>query len=125
MPSASASCPGCWPACPSRTPPWRTPASCSRSPRRRAEPDAVPRSPDPVWHHGRAMKSSVKKRPIVDALPGTVGTARVDRRTRDLLPRLRPGDVAVIDHLDLDRGSAQALVDAGVVAVVDAAAIIC
>lgn len=71
----------------------------------------------------RVMKSSVQKRPV-DALPGTVGTARVDRRTRDLLPRLRPGDIAVIDHLDLDRGTAQALVDAGVVAVVDAAATI-
>src|SRR6478609_133696 len=69
------------------------------------------------------MKSSVQKRPV-DALSGTVGTARVDRRTRDLLPRLRPGDVAVIDHVDLDRGTAQALVDAGVVAVIDAAATI-
>jgi uncharacterized membrane-anchored protein len=70
------------------------------------------------------MKSSVQKRPHIEALPGTAGTARVDRRTRDLLPRLRPGDVAVIDHVDLDRGTAQALVDAGVVAVVDAAAVI-
>jgi len=70
------------------------------------------------------MKSSVQKRPHIEVPPGTVGTARVDRRTRGLLPRLRPGDVAVIDHLDLDRGTAQALVDAGVVAVVDAAAVI-
>ena len=35
--------------------------------------------------------------------------------------RARPGDVAVIDHLDLDRSHAEALVDAGVVAVVNAA----
>jgi uncharacterized membrane-anchored protein len=69
------------------------------------------------------MKSSVRQRPV-DALPGTVGTARLERRTRDLLPRLRPGDIAVVDHLDMDRVSAQALVDAGVVAVVDASAII-
>ena len=69
------------------------------------------------------MSSPVRQRPV-DAPPGTVGTARVERRTRDLLPRLRTGDVAVIDHLDLDRASAQALVDAGVVAVVDAAEII-
>ncbi|WP_051551669.1 putative cytokinetic ring protein SteA [Nocardioides sp. URHA0020] len=60
----------------------------------------------------------------MEARPGTVGTARVERRTRDLLPRLRPGDIAVLDHLDMDRASAQALVDAGVVAVVDAVAII-
>jgi uncharacterized membrane-anchored protein len=48
----------------------------------------------------------------------------VGRRTPDLLPRLRPGDIAVIDHLDLDRATAQAIVDAGVVAVLDASAII-
>ena len=58
------------------------------------------------------------------ALPGLVGTARVERRTRDLLPRLRPGDVAVVDHTDMDRATAQALVDSGVAAVVNAAAMI-
>ena len=47
--------------------------------------------------------------------PGVTGTARVERRTHVLLPRLRPGDIAVLDHLDLDRATAQALVDAGVV----------
>lgn len=36
-----------------------------------------------------------------------------------LLPRLRPGDVAVLDQLDLDRATAQALVDAGVAAVLN------
>jgi uncharacterized membrane-anchored protein len=69
------------------------------------------------------MRSSVQKRPV-EARPGTIGTARVDRRTRDLARRLRPGDIAVVDHLDMDRVSAQALVDAGVVAVVDAVTII-
>lgn len=48
------------------------------------------------------------------------GTARVDRRTSSLLGRLRPGDIAVIDHLDLDRATAEALVDRGVAAVVNA-----
>ena len=48
------------------------------------------------------------------------GTARLDRRTSALLRRLRPGDIAVIDHLDLDRANAEALVDRGVVAVVNA-----
>jgi uncharacterized membrane-anchored protein len=48
--------------------------------------------------------------------------ARVDRRTKDLVGRLRPGDVAVIDHEDLDRVAAEALVDAGVGGVVNAAA---
>jgi uncharacterized membrane-anchored protein len=50
------------------------------------------------------------------------GTARLDRRTKDLTKRLRPGDVAVIDHVDLDRVSADALVACGVAAVVNAAA---
>jgi uncharacterized membrane-anchored protein len=45
----------------------------------------------------------------------------VDRRTNAVVRRARPGDVAVIDHVDLDRAHAQALVDSGVVAVVNAA----
>lgn len=52
-------------------------------------------------------------------LPGVTGTARVERRTRTLLDRLRPGDIAVIDHLDLDRTTAQALIDAQVAAVLN------
>jgi uncharacterized membrane-anchored protein len=59
-----------------------------------------------------------------EALPGLVGTARVERRTRVLLPRLRPGDLAVLDHLDMDRATAQALVDTGVSAVVNASPLI-
>ena len=57
-------------------------------------------------------------------LPGLRATARVERRTKSLLPRLRPGDIAVVDHLDLDRATAQALADADVSAVVNAAAFI-
>jgi uncharacterized membrane-anchored protein len=53
-------------------------------------------------------------------LPGTTGPVRVDRRTSTLVRRLRPGDIAVIDHLDLDKANAQALLDCGVVAVVNA-----
>jgi uncharacterized membrane-anchored protein len=56
--------------------------------------------------------------------PGVTGTVRVDRRTGALIPRLRPGDVAVIDHLDLDRDTAQALADARVAAVVNASSFI-
>jgi uncharacterized membrane-anchored protein len=53
-------------------------------------------------------------------LPGTTGPLRVDRRTSTLVRRLKPGDIAVIDHLDLDRANAQALLDRGVAAVVNA-----
>jgi uncharacterized membrane-anchored protein len=49
------------------------------------------------------------------------GSARVDARTKLLVQRARPGDVAVIDHEDLDRVSAEALIGAGVVGVVNAA----
>lgn len=61
---------------------------------------------------------------LADPAAGTVGTARVGRRARDLVSRLRPGDIAVLDHLDMDKVSAEALVAAGVVAVVDAAPIL-
>jgi uncharacterized membrane-anchored protein len=53
--------------------------------------------------------------------PTVDGPARVDRRTKDLVKRLLPGEIAVIDHADLDRVAADALVEAGVVAVVNAA----
>lgn len=51
--------------------------------------------------------------------PGLLGTARVDRRTSHLLGRLGPGDIAVIDQVDLDSRTALALADAGVVAVLN------
>ncbi len=51
----------------------------------------------------------------------TAQLARVDRRTKSLLRRLQPGDVAVIDHEDLDRVAAEELVARGASAVVNAA----
>jgi uncharacterized membrane-anchored protein len=45
----------------------------------------------------------------------------VDGRTKRLVQRAQPGDVAVIDHEDLDRVSAEALIGAGVSGVVNAA----
>jgi uncharacterized membrane-anchored protein len=50
-----------------------------------------------------------------------VGTARLGRRTKDLVKRLRPGDIAIIDHADLDRVSAEELAGTGVRAVVNVA----
>ena len=47
--------------------------------------------------------------------------ARVDRRTKNLLRRIQPGEVAVIDHEDLDRVSAEGLAEKGVAAVVNGA----
>ena len=54
------------------------------------------------------------------ATSSIVGMARVDRRTKDLVKRLEPGEIAVIDHEDLDRVAADGLVASGVIAVVNA-----
>ncbi len=56
-----------------------------------------------------------------DPAHGGAGPARVDRRTKDLTKRLKAGDVAVIDHQDIDRVSAEALVACRPAAVVNAA----
>ncbi len=53
---------------------------------------------------------------------GVVGPARVDVRTKNLTKRLQPGDIAVIDHLDIDTVAAEALVAGRPAAVVNAAA---
>ena len=47
------------------------------------------------------------------------GIARLGKRTKHLVKRLRPGDVAVIDHHDLDRVSAEDLIACGVEAVIN------
>jgi uncharacterized membrane-anchored protein len=47
--------------------------------------------------------------------------ARVDRRTKDLVKRLQPGEIAVINHEDLDRVAADGLVESGVAAVINGA----
>ena len=41
---------------------------------------------------------------------GVTAPVRLDRRTKNLTKRLQPGDIAVIDHVDIDRVSAEALV---------------
>ncbi len=51
-----------------------------------------------------------------------VGTVRVDRRTKNLVKRADRGDIAVIDHQDIDRVAAESLIAAGVAAVVNASA---
>ena len=49
------------------------------------------------------------------------GAAKLDKRTKNLVRRLGPGDVAVIDHTDLDRVSAEELLESGVRVVVNVA----
>jgi uncharacterized membrane-anchored protein len=55
-----------------------------------------------------------------DVLPGIHGVARLDRQTTRLVGRLNPGDIAIIDHVDLDRMAAEALVAAKPAAIVNA-----
>jgi uncharacterized membrane-anchored protein len=47
------------------------------------------------------------------------GPARLDRTTKRLTRRLKPGDIAIIDHRDIDRVSAEELVDSGARVVVN------
>ena len=61
------------------------------------------------------------RRGKADEPPGIVGVARVDQRTKILVKRLSPGDIAIIDHADLDRVSADELIACRVAAVVNAA----
>jgi len=49
------------------------------------------------------------------------GHARLDRRTKQLVRRLSPDDIAIIDHADLDRVSAEELIESGVRVVVNVA----
>lgn len=60
------------------------------------------------------------RRARTEASDGIVGPARVDRRSRIVAERAGRGDIAVIDHVDLDRRTAAMLVSNGVLAVVNA-----
>ena len=63
----------------------------------------------PLLHLGRAGEP-----------PGIVAVARVDRKTKNITKRLNPGEIAIIDHSDLDRVSAEELIRRRVAAVVNA-----
>jgi len=69
----------------------------------------------------RPRKRSRSRRKASDDLPGVIATARLDRRTKTLASRLCPGDIAIIDHPDLDLTGADALIGRQVAAVVNAA----
>ena len=62
--------------------------------------------------------ATMRRRP--DGFPGIAGAARLDRQTNRLAGRLNHGDIAIIDHVDLDRVSAGALVAAKPAAIVNA-----
>ena len=58
----------------------------------------------------------------MNALSTVTGTARLGKRTKDLTKRLQPGDIAIIDHEDIDRVAAEALVERAPAAVLNVSA---
>jgi uncharacterized membrane-anchored protein len=86
----------------------------------------VASGPGKFWQTGTAMKQlsrkfSLTRRPRSEDLPGVVATARMDHKTKALSTRLKPGDIAIIDHADLDRTGADALITCQVAGVVNVA----
>ncbi len=67
------------------------------------------------------LKAHKAHRAPAGDLPGLTAVARLDRRTKNLTKRLLPGEIAIIDHVDLDRMAADVLVERQVTAVVNAA----
>jgi uncharacterized membrane-anchored protein len=65
------------------------------------------------------MAQAVRKGP--GSLVEFTGTAKLDRRTKRLVHRLSPDDIAIVDHRDLDRVSAEELLESGVRVVVNVA----
>jgi uncharacterized membrane-anchored protein len=64
------------------------------------------------------LRGKVTRPPPDGAISGIV---RVDRRTKRLIPRLHPGEIAIIDHSDIDRVAAEGLIQSQPAAVVNAA----
>ena len=75
-----------------------------------------------IWHDRTVRLPTLRQRPEPSSGPGVTGPARVDRRTKNLTKRLQPGDIAIVDHVDIDRVAAEALVAARPAAVVNASA---
>ncbi len=64
----------------------------------------------------------VGRRGVPEAVPIQIhGTLRLGRKTKNLVKSLKPADIAVINHTNLDRIAAEDLVKTGVAAVINAA----
>ena len=70
----------------------------------------------------RRLPTLLSRRNGTSAEAAARGAAKLGRRTKHLVKRLGPGDVAVIDHLNIDRIAAEELIATGVGAVLNAAA---
>lgn len=68
-----------------------------------------------------AVAKPMSRRPLDRERVGPIaGYVRIDRRTKRLVKRLQPGEIAVIDHEDLDRIAAETLIEASAGAVINA-----
>ena len=79
-----------------------------------------------IWQNGLLEKmpsrgNTAARRARSKDLAGVWAPARLDRRTKNLTKRLKPGDIAIIDHADLDRVAADALLRCQVAGVVNVA----
>src|ERR671914_3092684 len=72
----------------------------------------------------RSRARAYLRGPEIDPRPATEtaieGPARLGRRTKELVKRLRPGEIAVIDHADIDRVAAENLIRCAPSAVINA-----
>jgi uncharacterized membrane-anchored protein len=68
----------------------------------------------------RRIPELLSRRNGVAASEAIECTARLGRRTKHLVRRLAPGDVAVIDHVNIDRIAAEELIATGVGVVINA-----
>ena len=79
-----------------------------------------PRGPDAMLDAARTQTIRLPRMAIGTFVEFT-GHARLGRRTKHLTRRLSADDVAIIDHIDLDRVSAEELLESGVRVVVNVA----
>src|SRR5690349_19730028 len=68
----------------------------------------------------RSLPALLTRRNGASTVETIEGRARLGRRTKHLVKRLSPGDVAVIDHRNIDRIAAEELIATGVRAVINA-----
>lgn len=81
-------------------------------------------NPDPGTTSRDETTTPADPAAVAAAWPTVTAVARVDKRTKDLAKRLVTGEIAVINHVDLDTVATESLVAAGVAGVVNAAACI-
>lgn len=68
----------------------------------------------------RRFPALLSRRDAATSVEAIEGRVRLGRRTKHLVKRLAPGDVAVIDHVNIDRIAAEELIATGVSAVINA-----